>query len=90
MQQKSGKEKLETPSNLPLGLLMMFKAIQMMPDEYTIRIPITHNLFGLPNDHIFVTKEDVIQFSRMEKIGVQTIATYMKYLKNYIVFAIDN
>ena len=33
MHQKSTKEKLEIPPNLPLGLLMMFKAVQMMSGE---------------------------------------------------------
>ena len=86
MQQKSTKEKLGTPSNLPLDLLTMYKVVQMMSDEYTVRIPITLDLFSFPDDHIFVTKEDVIQFSRMKQIGAQTIAAYIKYVTNLIMF----
>ena len=58
----------------------------MISDEYIIHIPITHDIFSFLDDHIYVTKEDVIQFSRMEQIGAQTIATYMKYVINFITF----
>ena len=86
LQHKLAKEMLDTPPNLPLGLLMIDKAVQRMSHEYFVCIPITQDLVGLLDDHMFATKEDIIQFLRMEQIGASMIASYMKYVTNFVIF----
>ena len=63
---QSASQRMETPSNLPLSLMALFKAIVPMPSDHNILIPVENATFELPVENIYVSKEDVFQFSRIE------------------------
>ena len=69
-------QRMKTPSDLPLPLMTLFKVIVPMPNDY-ILIPVEDIIFGLLIEYIYVSKEDVFQFSRMEQISAMCIAVYM-------------
>ena len=75
---KSVLQLTETPSDLPLPLMALFKAISQMPSEHNILILVEDAIFGLQVEYIYVPKDDVFLFSRMEQIYATIIAVYMK------------
>ena len=75
---QSTPQRMETPSGLPLPLMALFKAMVPMPGDHNIFFPVDDTTFGLPVENIYVSKEDVFQFSRMDQIFATCIAVYMK------------
>ena len=69
---------METPSNLPLLLMASFNAIVSMPGDHNILIPVKDAIFRLPVENIYLPKEDVFQFLRIEHISATCIIVYMK------------
>ena len=70
---QSTPERLETPPNLPLPLIVLFKALVLMPRDHTIVVPVEDATFGLPLENMYV-----LQFSRMVQISSTCIVVYMK------------
>ena len=75
---QSTPQKMETPSDLPLPLKALFEVMVPIPSDHNILIPVKDATFGLPVKNIYVSKENVFQFLRMEQISVTCIAVYMK------------
>ena len=71
-------QRVETPSDLPLPLMCLFKAMVPMPGDHNIIILVEDATFGLLIENIYVPKEDVFQLSRMEQIFATCIVVYMK------------
>ena len=69
---------MEIPSNVPLPLKALFKSMVPMPSDHNILIPMEDTTFRLPVENIYVSKEDVFQFSMMEHISATCIIVYMK------------
>ena len=46
--------------------MKLFKVIVPMPSDHNILIPVEDTIFGLPVENIYVSKEDVFKFSKME------------------------
>ena len=74
---QSASQRMETPSDLPLPLMDLFKEIVPMPFDHNILIPVEDATFELPIENIYVS-EDIFQFSRMGQISATCIAVYMK------------
>ena len=60
--------------------MALFKAMVPKPNDHNILIPVEDATFGLPVKNIYVSKEEVFQFSRMEHISATCVAEYMKYI----------
>ena len=71
-------QQMETPLGLPLPLMALFKAMVPMLGDHNILILVDDATFQLPVENIYVSKEDVLQFSRMEQISATCITVYMK------------
>ena len=52
-------QRMETPSDLPLPLMTLFKAMALMPSDHNIIIPVEDATFRLLVENIYVSKEDV-------------------------------
>ena len=59
---QSSSKQMETPSDLPLPLMALFKVMILMPGDENILIPVDDATFGLPVENIYVSKEEVFQF----------------------------
>ena len=75
---QSAPQRVETPSGIPLPLMALFKAMVPMSNDHNIVIPVEDATFGLPIGNMYVSKDDVFQLSRMEKISSTCIVVYMK------------
>ena len=75
---QSVPQRMETPSNLSLPLMALFRAIVPMPSDHNIVILVKDAPFRLLVENIYVSKEDVFRFSRMEQISTTCIVVYMK------------
>ena len=75
---QSTPQRMETPSNIPFPLMALFKAMVPMPRDHNIVIPVEDAIFKLPVENIYVSKEDLFQFSRMEQISATCFTVYMK------------
>ena len=71
-------QRIETSLGLPLPLMALFKEMVLMPSNHNKLIPVDDATFELPVENIYMSKEDVFQFSRMEQISAICIAVYMK------------
>ena len=50
---------METPSGLPLPLMVLFRAMVPMAGDHNILILVDDATFGLPVENIYMSKEDV-------------------------------
>ena len=75
---QSAPQKMETPSDLHFPLMDFFKAMVPIPNDHNILIPVKDATFSLPIEYIYVSKQYVFHFSRMEEISATYIAIYMK------------
>ena len=58
--------------------MALFKAMVLMPGDHNIVIPVEDATFGLLLENIYMSKEDVFQFSRMVEISSTCTAVYIK------------
>ena len=52
-------QSMKAPSNLPLPLLALFKAMVAMPSGHNIFVPMENATFGFRIEYIHVSKDDV-------------------------------
>ena len=69
---------METPSDILLPLMALFKEMVPMPSDHNILILVDDATFRLPVENKYLSKEDMFQFSRMEQISATCITVYMK------------
>ena len=75
---QSAPQRMEISSSYPLPLMALFKTMVPMHSDHNILIPVEDATFGLPVENIYMSKDDVFQFLKIEHIYATCIIVYMK------------
>ena len=79
---KSVPQKMETPLDLPLPLMALFKVMVPMPSDHNILILVEDATFRLKFGYIYVSKEDGTDFYYMHRCLYKVSCIYIHRLKD--------
>ena len=68
----------EIPSNVPRALRTLLKSVKDKSPTFTVTIPLNPDNFGKDLAYLYIRKEDIMQFGKIEQIGAQCISVYMR------------